>query len=164
MSSNVHANRLCDINLTICWWPLLYIILSDYIENVNKPGDTLILNHIPEAPKLPSFTFKSEYYVLPSVQIRSLSYNWSEHRATSQHCIVVLWGINIFLSSCFGSQWYSCLIVGLLAMWVSVTFLLTWPGEPESLQELYHSQILMLPGATAWKSADASACVNSCFA
>eukprot|EP00914_Ancora_sagittata_P023323 GHVO01046187.1.p2 GENE.GHVO01046187.1~~GHVO01046187.1.p2 ORF type:complete len:203 (+),score=20.98 GHVO01046187.1:73-681(+) len=30
-----------------------------YIDNVFKPEDTLVLSHIPEAPKLPTFSFKS---------------------------------------------------------------------------------------------------------
>jgi nucleotide-binding universal stress UspA family protein len=30
-----------------------------YMDNVHKPDDTVVLSHIPEAPKLPTFSFKS---------------------------------------------------------------------------------------------------------
>jgi hypothetical protein len=36
-------------------------VCTGYLENVHKNDDLLIVTHIPEVPKLPSFSWKSNY-------------------------------------------------------------------------------------------------------
>ena len=47
-------------NILLC---LFFFMILGYLAQLHKPTDYLILVHIPEAPRLPTFSFKSEFTV-----------------------------------------------------------------------------------------------------
>ena len=39
----------------------MFYYTLDYLDNIHKSDDLIVLVHCPEAPRLPSFKFKSKY-------------------------------------------------------------------------------------------------------